>query len=82
MVTGIQTVYACLGGLGLAAFVAGVYSLARNVGPRGTGGGTQASVVVPPPAPTGREVGPTTARVKRRSRGAQPQARSAGREES
>jgi hypothetical protein len=80
VVSGIQALYACLGGLGLASFAAGVWSLARSDRRNGDSGSVPGRVAVPPGAPTAQSApaeGPRTV-VPERVRPDPPRARSAG----
>jgi hypothetical protein len=81
VVSGIQALYACLGGLGLASFAAGVYALARSDRRHGEAGGKPVSIIVPPATPADQEK-PTTAGDKDVVHGYShqepPKARSAG----
>lgn len=80
MVTAIQALYACLAGLGLAAFAAGVYALLRS-GPRDGEAETEPGRISIPPRGPARRQAPAASRKERVTEQSDvdpPKARSAG----
>lgn len=80
MVTATQALYACLAGLGLAAFAAGVYSLLRSAPRHGEPDGKPRRIVVPPRGPAQQEAPAARDKlvVREQSHEDPPKARSAG----